>query len=159
MTTQTMAAPDRHGEAAAAPTARDLARLDADLHALERARALLREGELRAASDPRAAFELTHRAALKAAGVVIEQANRERRRRLPLNVWTALARCGLEQRRWAQEAAPFVAERARLDADSTAQPDPRLLAEHRAMTARRIEAIRGRTAGAALGPWAAPEAS
>ena len=47
-------------------------------------------GEAAIADDPREAFELIHRAALRGAGIIVARANRDRRRRLPLNVWTAL---------------------------------------------------------------------
>ena len=73
-----------------------LAHLDQDQADLERARDLLHQGEAAIADDPREAFELIHRAALRGAGIIVARANRDRRRRLPLNVWTALERIGGE---------------------------------------------------------------
>ncbi|MDN6301563.1 MAG: hypothetical protein L0J57_00730, partial [Brachybacterium sp.] len=61
-----------------------LARLDQDQADLERARDLLRQGRSQLEGDPRAAFELVHRAALRGAGVLVSRANRERRRPLPM---------------------------------------------------------------------------
>ena len=111
-----------------------LARLDQDQADLERARDLLRQGRSRREDDPRAAFELVHRAALRGAGVLVSRANRERRRALPLNVWTALERLG-------GPLAPLVAERARLDRDGSARPDPELLRSHLEGTAAHLELI------------------
>jgi len=120
----------------------DLARLDHALAELERAEGLLARARNQRDEDPRAAFELVHRAALRAAGVVIDQANRERRRKLPLNAWVALSRCGAVHRRWAQEVEPMVAERRRLDADAAALPDLDLLDLHGRTTAERIAGVR-----------------
>lgn len=119
-----------------------LIRLDRALAELERALGLVEQAERRRETDARAAFELAHRGALRAAGVVIEEANRARRRRLPLNAWDALSRCGAHHRAWAQEAAPMVAERARLDRDEGAVPDLGLLDEHCRRTRERIEGVR-----------------
>src|SRR5699024_10540407 len=89
------------GAAAAAPPGSSarahrlrLALLDPDAADHEQARVLLRQGRSRQEDDPREAFELVHRAALRGAGVLVSRANRERRRALPLNVWTALERLG-----------------------------------------------------------------
>ena len=123
-------------------TAPHLVRLDRALGELERARALVDQAERLRTVDARAAFELAHRSALRAAGVVIDEANRARRRRLPLNAWDALSRCGVHHRAWAQEVAPMVAERARLDRDETASPDLALLEEHCRRTRERIEGVR-----------------
>lgn len=120
----------------------DLDRLDHALAQLERAERQVAEAEALLAADPRAAFELAHRGALRAAGVVIEQANRSRSRRLPLHAWTALSRCGTHHRRRAEAAAPMVAERARLDRDPTAQPDPAMVEQHCRATREHIEGIR-----------------
>src|SRR5699024_9075746 len=92
-----------------------LVQLDEDMAALQRARDLLQQGRDRAATDPRAAFELVHRAALRGAGVLVTRANRERRRKLPLNVWTALDRIGGPEAERSEQLAPLVAERQRLD--------------------------------------------
>lgn len=119
-----------------------LTRLDRVLDELDRAMALVLAAERTRAVDPRGAFELAHRGALRAAGVVIEHANRGRTRRLPLNAWTAISRCGARHRAWAQGMEPMVAERARLDRDPSAQPDPVLLDEHCRSTRERIEALR-----------------
>lgn len=154
-------APATAGAAAAAArpvrTVRaDLARLDRALTELERAQRCIEEAERLRASDPRAAFELAHRGALRAAGVVIEQANRTRTRRLPLNVWAALSRCGAHHRAWSIEAAPMVAERARLDRASGARPDPVLLEAHCRRTRERIEGIRAEVTMSLL-PEGAPQ--
>lgn len=130
--------------------AADLRRADADLIALEHAEQLLRRARAVRGEDPRTAFELTHRAALRTAGVVIERANRERKRRLPLNAWAALERCGPMHRRWSAETAPMVAERDRLAAGPAALPDPLLLEEHLSVTAERITALRAELAVALL---------
>lgn len=53
-------------------------------------------------------FEHVHRAALKVAGLAIERANAQRKRKLPLNVWKALERMGGKHRERAREAARFV---------------------------------------------------
>lgn len=120
----------------------DLARLDRALAELERAQCLVEEAERLRDEDPRSAFELAHRGALRAAGVVIEEANRSRVRRLPLNAWAALARCGAHHRSWSLAVAPMVAERDRLDRDGSALPDPLLLEAHYRLTRERIEGIR-----------------
>lgn len=121
-----------------------LARLDQDQADLDRARALLAEGERLQHSDPREAFELVHRAALRGAGVIAARANRARRRRLPLNVWDALARLGGADADRAEQAAPMVAERERLDRAPGARPDPQLLKEHLRLTAAHLEQIAAR---------------
>lgn len=118
-----------------------LARLDEDQAGVERARLLLAEGERLAASDPREAFELVHRAALRGAGVLVQRANRERRRRLPLNVWTALERLGGEAAQRAEQMAPMVAERARLERTPDAAPDPVLLRSHIERTGQHLAAV------------------
>jgi hypothetical protein len=120
----------------------ELTRLDQDLAVLARAEQLLAHSDEVGLSDPRTSYELIHRAALKAAGVLVTRANRSRRRRLPLNVWTALTRLGGDGRAWAQEATVFVVERDRLDRDQQATPDPDLLARHRDLTAAHIESVR-----------------
>lgn len=118
-----------------------LARLDQDQADLERARDLLRQGRALQVEDPRAAFELVHRAALRGAGVLVARANRERRRALPLNVWAALERLGGEDAARAEQLAPLVAERMRLDRDGAARPDPVLLADHLEGTSAHLELI------------------
>lgn len=118
-----------------------LAHLDQDQADLERARDLLHHGEVAAAVDPREAFELVHRAALRGAGVIVARANRERRRRLPLNVWTALERIGGEDAERAGDLAPLVAERARLDRDPSSIPDPVLLQAHIEQTAEHLRSV------------------
>lgn len=118
-----------------------LAQLDQDQADLERARELLRQGRELAPVEPRAAFELVHRSALRGAGVLVSRANRERRRRLPLNVWTAMERLGGEDAERAESLAPLVSERMRLDRDDSAQPDPELLERHLTGTAKHLELI------------------
>lgn len=118
-----------------------LARLDQDQADLERARDLLRQGRSLQEDDPREAFELIHRAALRGAGVLVSRANRERRRALPLNVWTALERLGGQDAERAQQLAPLVAERMRLDREGSARPDPELLCSHLEGTATHLERI------------------
>lgn len=121
----------QRGSAPGGPAVRTvLARFDADQADLHRARQMLTAGEALLEEDPRAAFELVHRAALRGAGVLVARANRDRRRRLPLNVWVALARIDVEGRDRAAELVPLVTERARLDRDPSAQPETLLLAEH-----------------------------
>lgn len=124
--------------------------LDAALDALDRAEDLLGRARRTAATDPAAAFELCHRAALRTAGVVIERENRRRRRRLPLNAWRALTRCGADHVAWAEQMRPLVAERDRLSRADRSVPDPSLLREHLALTSRRIEAVRMELMDAAL---------
>jgi hypothetical protein len=118
-----------------------LARLDQDQADLERARQLLQQARELADLAPREAFELAHRAALRGAGVLVARANRERRRALPLNVWTALGRLGGEDAEHAERLAPLVAERARLDRDHGALPDPVLLAQHLEGTAAHLDRV------------------
>ncbi|WP_062949252.1 SAV_6107 family HEPN domain-containing protein [Brachybacterium sp. sponge] len=118
-----------------------LARLDQDQADLERARQLLQQGRELAPVAPREAFELVHRAALRGAGVLVARANRERRRALPLNVWTALERLGGEEARRAETLGPLVAERTRLDRDASALPDPELLAEHLEGTTAHLDRV------------------
>lgn len=118
-----------------------LARLDQDQADLERARDLLRQGRATAAVDPREAFELVHRAALRGAGVLVARANRDRRRKLPLNVWTALGRLGGEDAERAESLVPLVAERMRLDRDGSALPDPQLLRRHLEDTERHLDRV------------------
>lgn len=128
--------------AGATESARRLRRLDEDLAVLERAEALLREARALREIDPRAAFETAHRAALRGAGVVIERENRSRKRRLPMNAWEALSRCGVVHRQWAVEVKPLVAERDRLARANDLRPDPGLLAAHLELTGARIAAVR-----------------
>lgn len=116
-----------------------LAQLDEDQAGLQRARSLLAQARQRADADPGAAFELVHRAALRGAGVLVTRANRKRRRKLPLNVWTALERIGGADR--AGQLEPLVAERARLDRDPSAHPDPVLLRRHLEQTADHLEQV------------------
>lgn len=134
-----------HGGPALASEARSLrlrlARLDQDQADLERARELLRQGRQLAEADPREAFELVHRAALRGAGVVVARANRERRRALPLNVWTALDRLGGADAERAEQMEPLVAERMRLDRDGSALPDPDLLRGHLEGTSKHLEDV------------------
>ncbi|MGP9537866.1 SAV_6107 family HEPN domain-containing protein [Brachybacterium sp. AOP43-C2-M15] len=118
-----------------------LARLDQDQADLERARELLGQGRRLAEVEPREAFELVHRAALRGAGVLVARANRERRRALPLNVWTALERLGGEDAERAERLTPLVSERMRLDRDGSARPDPELLQQHLADTSAHLDAI------------------
>lgn len=118
-----------------------LARLDEDLAGLGRARWLLTEGERLAAEHPREAFELVHRAALRGAGVLVQRANRDRRRRLPLNVWTALERLGGDAALRSEQMAPMVAERARLERSLDALPDPVLLRRHIELTALHLSEV------------------
>lgn len=118
-----------------------LARLDQDQADLDRARDLLRQGSALLEIAPRESFELIHRAALRGAGVLVSRANRERRRALPLNVWTALERLGAEDALRAEQLAPLVAERARLDRDGSALPDPELLHRHLEDTSAHLERV------------------
>ncbi|ATG52530.1 hypothetical protein CFK38_14135 [Brachybacterium vulturis] len=118
-----------------------LARLDQDQADLERARELLRQGRSQLEADPRAAFELIHRAALRGAGVLVSRANRERRRALPLNVWTALERLGGQDAERAEQLDPLVAERARLDREGASLPDPVLLHRHLEGTGAHLETV------------------
>src|SRR5690625_7917113 len=69
-----------------------LAHLDADQACLQRARQLLQQGRALSATEPRDAFELAHRAALRGAGVLVTRANRVPHRPLPPNVLRALER-------------------------------------------------------------------
>ena len=138
--------PRRHGASALAGTdaralRRRLALLDQDQADLERARELLRQGRLLAAEDPREAFELVHRAALRGAWVLVARANRERRRALPLNVWLALERLGGQDAERAESLAPLVAERMRLDRNAAARPDPELLSTHLAQTSAHLDLV------------------
>lgn len=118
-----------------------LAQLDQDQADLERARELLQHGRDLVDVEPREAFELVHRAALRGAGVIVARANRDRRRKLPLNVWTALEKIGGQDAQRAEDLAPLVLERARLDRDSTAVPDPVLLQRHLEQTAQHLDSI------------------
>jgi len=118
-----------------------LAHLDADQACLQRARQLLQQGRELSATEPRDAFELAHRAALRGAGVLVTRANRERRRPLPLNVWRALERIGGSAAERSAELTELVAERERLDRDPAAQPDPVLLERHLEQTARHLEQV------------------
>ncbi len=145
MATSTTRGGRRHAGAALRSDARSLrlllARLDQDQADLERARQLLQQARELTAVAPREAFELVHRAALRGAGVLVARANRERRRALPLNVWTALERLGGEEAERAEALGPLVAERTRLDRDSSALPDPRLLEQHLADTAAHLDRV------------------
>lgn len=135
----------RTGTAALAGDARArrllLAQLDQDQADLERARDLLQQARMLEGIDPREAFELVHRAALRGAGVLVARANRARRRRLPLNVWSALERLGGEDAERAAALGPLVAERARLDRDASAQPEPALLRRHLEETAAHLDRV------------------
>lgn len=120
---------------------RRLALLDQDQADLERARELLAQARIAAPLAPREAFELAHRSALRGAGILVARANRERKRKLPLNVWAALDRLGPDGRDRAAALAPLVAERARLDRDLGAQPDPGLLEQHLDGTAAHLDLV------------------
>lgn len=132
----------REGARRPAAVRSDLQRLDRALGELDRAKDLLARARAVRSDDPRTAFELVHRAALRAAGVVIDEANRHRRRRLPLNAWAALSRCGAHHRTWAEAMRPLVAERERLDRRPAGSPDPELLDAHLRMTEERIAGVR-----------------
>lgn len=118
-----------------------LARLDQDLVDLHRAEELLAQARRVQREDPRAAFEAVHRAALRGAGILVRHANHERRRKLPLNVWVALERIGGAAAARAAEVVPLVAERARLERDAHAVPDPMLLRRHLEQTASHLERV------------------
>ncbi|WP_193104232.1 SAV_6107 family HEPN domain-containing protein [Brachybacterium sp. FME24] len=118
-----------------------LAHLDQDQADLERARDLLRQGRAAATDEPREAFELVHRAALRGAGIIVARSNRDRRRKLPLNVWTALDRLGGEDAERASHLVPLVAERSRLDREPASVPDPGLLREHLEQTAQHLDTV------------------
>lgn len=138
-------APRRASRGGASPVASRrgaLARFDADQADLQRAEALLARARAEQESDPRSAFELTHRAALRGAGVLVTRANRERRRKLPLNVWTALDRLGGPARERAEQIPELVRERDRLDRDPAARPDPELLRRHLHDTSAHLARVR-----------------
>lgn len=118
-----------------------LHRFQEDQADLERARELLAAGRERVDTDPRTAFELVHRAALRGAGILVTRANRSRRRKLPLNVWSALERMGPAERDRALALVPLVAERMRLERDPEALPEPELLERHLQDTAAHLEVI------------------
>lgn len=118
-----------------------LARFDEDQASLQRARDLLAQGRARIGQDPRSAFELIHRAALRGAGVLVARADRSRKRKLPRNVWIALERIGGEAAERAVQIRPYVAERLHLDRDQRAQPDPLLLRRHLEETALHLDRI------------------
>ena len=127
-----------------------LAQLDQDQADLERARDLLQQARILEGIDPREGFELVHRAALRGAGVLVARANRSRRRRLPLNVWTALEKLGGEEAERAEALRPLVAERSRLDRDAHALPAPELLRRHLEETSAHLDHVaRELVAGAA----------
>lgn len=118
-----------------------LAQLDEDQASLDRARQLLQQGRQLSAAQPRDAYELVHRAALRGAGVLVTRANRERKRKLPLNVWKALERIGGRAAERAAELTELVAERERLSHDPSAQPDALLLERHLEHTQRHLDQI------------------
>ena len=60
---------------------------------------------------------------------------------LPLNVWAAMERMGGEDSERAERLAPLVAERTRLDRDSSALPDPALLERHLEETSAHLARI------------------
>src|SRR5699024_12404614 len=65
-----------------------LARLDADQACLQRARQLLQQGSALSAPDPRTAFALGHRAALRAPRGLDTRAGRAPRTPPPTSVWS-----------------------------------------------------------------------
>lgn len=127
--------------ASAWPLRIQLAQLDEDQAALDRARQLLQHGRELSTSQPRDAYELAHRAALRGAGVLVTRSNRERKRKLPLNVWKALERIGGSAAERAAELTELVAERDRLSHHPSAQPDALLLARHLEQTQRHLDQI------------------
>lgn len=144
----TITQPPRRGGAVSAaaitsprPLRLHLAQLDEDQAALDRARQLLRQGRELSAGQPREAYELVHRAALRGAGVLVTRSNRERKRKLPLNVWTALERIGGGAAERSAEVTELVAERDRLRRDPSAEPDALLLARHLDQTQRHLDQI------------------
>lgn len=117
-----------------------LRRFCEDSAQVDRAVALLQQAQ--AASDLAERFELAHRAALRAAGVLVARANRERRRPLPLNVWTALRRLGEEGTALAESFAPLVRLRERLARDTDADIPAPLLEKQRELTEQLIARVR-----------------
>lgn len=160
MATTTARGRGRHAGTALRSDARSLrlllARLDQDQADLERARQLLQQARELSAVAPREAFELVHRAALRGAGVLVARANRERRRALPLNVWSALERLGGEDAARAETLAPLVAERTRLDRDQSVLPDPELLEQHLAQTSSHLDRVAERLLEDLPAPLAEP---
>ncbi len=121
---------------------RALRLLDADLQVIERAESFLQEAEQLMVEQPREAFELIHRAALRVAGVLVTRANRERKRPLPLNVWAALRRLGRRPAARAEDVAVMVAERELLDRDPSRVPTAELLRVHLENTRAHTQEVR-----------------
>lgn len=93
----------------AAPSAlREIRQLNASLDRLDALETDIRESSAEGELNVAERFERVHRAALKVAGLAIERANAQRKRKLPLNVWQALERMGGVHRVRAREAARFV---------------------------------------------------
>lgn len=89
-------------------------------------------------------FERVHRVALRAAGVVRERANMQRRRPLPLSVWEALRRLGGAHAARAAQVEPFVQLRQRAEASASGKALITAVAvrEHREQTLAHISLIR-----------------
>lgn len=89
-------------------------------------------------------FERVHRVALRAAGVVRERANTQRRRPLPLSVWEALRRIGGIHAARAAEVEPFVQLRQRAESSTSGEAliTSAVVSEHREQTLAHIANIR-----------------
>ncbi|WP_157085891.1 SAV_6107 family HEPN domain-containing protein [Devriesea agamarum] len=89
----------------------------------------------------RARFEAVHRVALRSAGVIVNRRNRQRKRRLPLNAWVALAACGDDWAAWSERFAGMVAERERLRGREDLAPAPGIVEEHLSLTSSFLMAV------------------
>ncbi|SHW89831.1 Uncharacterised protein [Mycobacteroides abscessus subsp. abscessus] len=120
-----------------APSAlREIRQLNASLDRLETLETDIRESSAEEEMNVAERFERVHRAALKVAGLAIERANAQRKRKLPLNVWQALERMGGVHRVRAREAARFVELRRTAGAywESTGAISERDVREHAEQT-------------------------
>lgn len=110
--------------------------------ALDRAGSLLEQ-------DSALAFETCHRAALATAGVVRARANAERKRPLPINAWSAIARLGTLHKVRAAQVQPYVQFRAR-HAELLAgrvEVDPAFVRSHIAESRQYLAAVRSELMG------------
>lgn len=88
-------------------------------------------------------FEYIHRLALRSAGIVIELANEERKRPLPMNVWAALKRLGGKHALRAKQVEPYVELRGKIESSARFSEllTAEILIDHRKETLAYLQAL------------------
>lgn len=112
---------------------------------------VLERASLLVEQDSALAFETCHRAALATAGVVRARANAERKRPLPINAWSAIARLGVIHKVRAAQVQPYVQFRARHTEllAGRVEVDPSFIRAHIAESRQYLGAVRSELLGEA----------